>query len=137
MSALPSIPAPERDPALQSLLDNAEAQGLLGSLNLEVSPELQRLLEKGLIGDGLPPVLKTSKAAQAFQQAFEMIGGVPRLALWGDQYPSKFFQLYGKLIQSTVNINEKKDINITISWASPDRLSYQRQPPGDEEVTDV
>jgi hypothetical protein len=117
---------PARDPAVQELLDQAETVGMLGTLNLEMSPELSRLLERGLLGEGLPPALKSNKAAQAFQQAFEMIGGVPRLALWADQNTTKFYTLFSKLVPSTTNLNEKKDININITWASSDRLSYQK-----------
>lgn len=129
-----SIPTPERDPKLQNLIDQIESSPVtaLAGLNLEMSPELTRLLERGLIGESLPPVLKNSRAAQAFQQAFEMIGGVPRLALWADQNPTKFYTLYSKLVPSTAEIHEKKDININISWASPDRLSY-----GQDDDTDI
>jgi hypothetical protein len=96
--------------------------------SVEMTPELVRLLERGLLGDSLPPVLKTSRAAQAFQQAFELIGGVPRLAHWAHQNPGKFYPLYSRLVPSTTQINEKKDINVTISWASNERLSYQNSP---------
>ena len=125
-----------RDPTMQAIIDQAEVQGLLGSLSggeVVLSPELARLLEKGLIGDSLPTALKTSKAAQAFEQAFELIGGVPRLALWADQNPSKFYTIFSKLIPTTATVNEKRDINVTIKWASSDRLSYQRGdlPPAD------
>lgn len=124
------LPAPQRDPALQNLLDQVEndPSGLISTLDLQVSPELARLLERGLIGTSLPPVLKDSKAAKAFQQAFDMIGGVPRLALWADQNPTKFYTLYSKLVPATAEIMEKKDINVTISWASPERLSYLNRP---------
>lgn len=122
------LPVPKRDPALQALLDQAEndPSGMLGQLNLQMSPELTRLLERGLIGSSLPPVLKDSKAAKAFQQAFDLIGGVPRLALWADQNPSKFYSLYSKLVPATAEVHQKTDINVNISWASSDRLSYQR-----------
>lgn len=118
---------PERDPALQGLLDQIDADptGVMTQLDLQMSPELTRLLERGLIGASLPPVLKDSKAAKAFQQAFDMIGGVPRLALWADQNPTKFYTLYSKLVPATAEIHEKKDINVSISWATPERLSYQ------------
>ena len=107
---------------------------VLQSLNLEMSPELTRLLERGLIGESLPPVLKDSKAAKAFQQAFDMIGGVPRLALWADQNPTKFYTLFSKLVPATAEINEKKEIKVTIEWASADRLSYRN---GKELAQDV
>jgi hypothetical protein len=78
-----------------------------------------------LIADlGLPtPPLK---AAQAFQEAFDMIGGTLRLAKWADKNPDKFYQLYSKLVPATVQIDEKKDIRITIDWATSDRLSYRQ-----------
>jgi hypothetical protein len=122
-----TLPLPERDPALQHLLDQVENDptGVMTQLDLQMSPELTRLLERGLIGASLPPVLKDSKAAKAFQQAFDMIGGVPRLALWADQNPTKFYTLYSKLVPATAEINERKEINVNISWASKDRLSYQ------------
>jgi hypothetical protein len=118
---------PQKDPALSALIDQIENGPplLLQGLNLEMSPELTRLLERGLIGDSLPPVLKDSKAAKAFQQAFEMIGGVPRLALWADQNPTKFYTLYSKLVPATAELQTKTDITVTIKWATPDRLSYR------------
>jgi hypothetical protein len=125
------LPTPERDPALQALLDAPELA--LSGLDLQMSPELTRLLERGLIGNSLPPVLKDSKAAKAFQQAFEMIGGVPRLALWADQNPTKFYTLYSKLVPATAEVHEKRDINSTITWASPSRLSYQTLPMVEED----
>lgn len=119
---------PKRDPALQGLLDTIDndPSGALAGLDLQMSPELTRLLERGLIGPSLPPVLRDSKAAKAFQQAFDMIGGVPRLALWADQNPTKFYTLYSKLVPATAEVDIKKDINVTISWASNERLSYQK-----------
>ena len=128
---------PERDPKLAQLIDQIENGPplLLQGLNLEMSPELTRLLERGLIGDSLPPVLKDSKAAKAFQQAFDMIGGVPRLALWADQNPTKFYTLYSKLVPATAEINNKTELKVTIAWASPDRLSYQNGPV--EDVTPI
>jgi hypothetical protein len=34
----------------------------------------------------------------AFQDAFQIIGGTTRLALWANANPEKFFQLYSKLL---------------------------------------
>ncbi|TXH12203.1 MAG: hypothetical protein E6R03_13300 [Hyphomicrobiaceae bacterium] len=36
----------------------------------------------------------------AFQDAFQIIGGTTRLALWANANPEKFFQLYSKLLPS-------------------------------------
>lgn len=37
----------------------------------------------------------------AFQSAFEIIGGVNRLALWANANPDKFYPLYSKLLPAT------------------------------------
>jgi hypothetical protein len=37
----------------------------------------------------------------AFSHAFEMIGGVQRMALWANANPDKFYPLYSKLLPST------------------------------------
>lgn len=37
----------------------------------------------------------------AFARAFDMIGGVQRMALWANANPDKFYPLYSKLLPST------------------------------------
>ena len=37
----------------------------------------------------------------AFQEAFQVMGGTTRLALWANANPDKFFPLYAKLLPST------------------------------------
>ncbi len=46
----------------------------------------------------------------AFNNAFQMIGGVPRLALWANANPDKFYPLYARLMPSTsLNITSTGD----------------------------
>ena len=45
--------------------------------------------------------LSRTDVIQTFQHAFEMIGGVPRLAVWADSNPSDFFKLYGRLLPTS------------------------------------
>lgn len=40
----------------------------------------------------------------AFVSAFEIIGGVNRLALWANANPDKFFPLYAKLLPATTQV---------------------------------
>ena len=40
------------------------------------------------------------QVVEAFHSAFELIGGVPRLALWGHQHETEFYKLYSKLLPS-------------------------------------
>ena len=47
------------------------------------------------------------EVVNAFARAFEMIGGVERMALWANQNPDKFYVLYSKLLPSTaINIGQ-------------------------------
>ena len=41
-----------------------------------------------------------AQVVSAFHNAFELIGGVPRLALWAHSNPSDFFKLYARLLPS-------------------------------------
>jgi hypothetical protein len=42
-----------------------------------------------------------SDVINAFRDAFQVIGGTTRLALWANANPDKFFPLYAKLLPST------------------------------------
>ena len=86
--------------------------------------DLDLLLRKGLYGDKLPQKLKGQRAADAFQSAFDLIGGIPRLALWADKNPSAFFALYSKLIPATVQAQVNHTIKIDAPWMNPQRLNY-------------
>lgn len=48
--------------------------------------------------------LNRQDVVSAFHRAFEMIGGVPRLALWGSQNEDEFFRLYARLLPSATTI---------------------------------
>lgn len=74
---------------------------------------------------GIPRVVGRKRVEKAFLTAFELIGGVPRLVLWADQNPTEFFKLYGRMIGGPPPAPEG-GVSITINWAGPDRLSYQK-----------
>lgn len=44
--------------------------------------------------------LRREKIAQHYDDAFELIGGVPRLAHWANSDPEGFYKLHAKLIPS-------------------------------------
>lgn len=54
----------------------------------------------------------------AFARAFDMIGGVQRMALWANANPDKFYPLYSKLLPSTA-IQIGDNANVTIIHALP------------------
>ena len=49
----------------------------------------------------------------AFHQAFELIGGVPRLAVWGHNNPGEFFKIYSKLFGNAMQTHIG-DTNINV-----------------------
>jgi len=54
----------------------------------------------------------------AFQNAFTMIGGVQRLALWANANPDKFYPLYAKLMPSTsIQIGDNARVQIVHALA--------------------
>lgn len=61
--------------------------------------ELDKLLIKAHESpNGLPAPMRSKTAKEAFQLAFQLIGGVPRLALWAHANPTEFYRIYSKLI---------------------------------------
>ena len=93
-----------------------------------LSADLTALLERGIHSTKLPKPLRTARAAEAMQQAFEIIGGVPRLALWADANPDKFFQLYGRMIPQTIAPvlpEETKGKGVVMPWVEARRLLYK------------
>lgn len=58
------------------------------------------------------------QVVDAFAQAFRMIGGVPRLALWANANPDKFYQLYARLMPST-SIHIGDNSSLVIQHAIP------------------
>lgn len=74
-------------------------------------------------------------AVNAFARAFEMIGGVQRMALWAHQNPDKFYPLYSKLLPSTA-INIGQAGTVIIQHAIP-ATPLDQHPPLDVEATDV
>lgn len=117
------------DANMQQFYTAAMANGSTGS------EQLDTLLQKGLYGEKTPKSLRSQKAADAFQSAFDLIGGVPRLALWADKNPSAFFALYSKLIPSTVQAQVNATIRVEAPWMNPNRLSYANPTQIIEDVT--
>ena len=47
--------------------------------------------------------LRRADVVSAFHCAFQMIGGIPRLALWADHNPGDFYKLYSRLLPSAAS----------------------------------
>lgn len=63
---------------------------------------------------------KKERFLQAMQEAFEIIGGVPRLAVWADKNQDEFYKLCGKTVPALVQqINNNVNVPIQIVSAIP------------------
>src|SRR5688500_17505941 len=93
---------PDKDLAPQMADMASEIRDL--SSEVKISKELEALLARGLHSAKLPQVMRSARAAEAFQQAFEIIGGIPRLAIWADANPDKFFPLYARMMTQTIDL---------------------------------
>jgi hypothetical protein len=72
---------------------------------LEVAPAmltLQDFAERHKSLTSLPrKPFDRQKVINAFEEAFELVGGVPRLALWADKNPTEFYRIFGKLLPTS------------------------------------
>lgn len=74
---------------------------------IEARPQVARSLRTTTDGFSRQDVVN------AFAQAFKMIGGTPRLALWANANPDKFYPLYAKLMPSTsIQIGDNSQVII-------------------------
>ena len=55
----------------------------------------------------------------AFQDAFELIGGATRLAIWADTHPSEFYRLYAKLLPSQANNTNEQTGEVKVLHVLP------------------
>jgi len=78
--------------------------------------ELTKSLEYAQRHKSLPQFLRARDARQAFKQAFELIGGVPRLALWADQNPGQFYNLYARFLSDPQGRSDPPPIQLNLSW---------------------
>jgi hypothetical protein len=76
----------------------------------------------------LPAYTKTRNVREQFQHAFELIGGIPRLAHWAHSNPDKFYALYSKLIPAQVTGLDGGAIKVELSWLNA-RDTSGRSPP--------
>ena len=96
-----------------------------------ITPSIQEV-EDNLVAlaaaSNLPTYCRTRNVREQFQHAFELIGGIPRLAHWAHSNPDKFYQLYSKLIPAQITGADGGAIKIELSWLNQ-RDTSGRSPP--------
>ena len=71
---------------------------------------------------------KRARGLAALHDTFELIGGVPRLAIYADEQPHEFYSLYFKYTQAT-----EKNVNHSIRILAPSIPPTQL----DGDITDI
>ncbi len=85
------------------------------SLFLDLAP-LHQLAKGEKITVPRDPSFSRKDVVNAFQSAFDLIGGVPRLALWANEHQTDFYKMYSKLIPSGASsaLGEVQDLRIAM-----------------------
>ena len=85
-----------------------------------------RLLQEAYAKKSKKHRLKRSHIAEKYDDAFELIGGVPRLALFAHEYPGAFYKLHARLIPTEQKQEHSGEIRI-VGFVQPTALdgSYE------------
>lgn len=85
-------------------------------LYLNMEP-LQRIASGKTLRVPKNPHFTRKDVVNSFQQAFELIGGVPRLALWANENQTEFYKLYSRLLPSQASsaLGESNIVRIEMS----------------------
>lgn len=78
--------------------------------------QVEEVLANLAVAPQLPSFLRTRNVREQFLHAFELIGGIPRLAHWAHTNPDKFYSLYSKLIPAQVTGPNGGALKIELSW---------------------
>jgi len=62
----------------------------------------------------VPRSVGRKNVERAFHTAFELIGGVPRFALWADQNPTEFYKLHARMLPQQVDSNVQGALQLVL-----------------------
>ena len=86
-------------------------------------PELSDFAKTAGAKHGLVSIPRESSGGQkissAFRDAFELIGGVPRLAVWADTHPTDFYKLAARMIPPEMGSSVTHDGQVQIQHILP------------------
>jgi len=74
----------------------------------------------------IPHSFKAPSAKVAFNDAFELVGGIPRLALWADKNYGSFLSLFSKTLPLTVAGDPDRPLKFEVPWLAQTRFSAMR-----------
>lgn len=68
---------------------------------------------------GAPPAPKKQRFLSAMDDTFDLIGGIPRLAIWADQNPDDYYKLYAKTLPTQIQASIEGKLQHIIRPALP------------------
>ena len=105
----------------QPIVESTESATLTSSqptttLYMDMEP-LHHIADGKTIRVPKNPNFTRKDVVDAFSSAFQLIGGVPRLALWANENESDFFKLYARLLpsQSSSALGEANTLKIEMA----------------------
>lgn len=81
------------------------------------------------------PHFTRKDVVQAFHTSFELMGGIPRLALWGHEHPTEFYKLYSRLLPSQASSALGESNVLRLEMAVPPS-PLDEAPPGVPRIDD-
>lgn len=110
-----SSPPPTQESTTETLFMNMEPLNAIASGSKVVVPK--------------SPHFSRKEVVNAFHQAFDLIGGIPRLALWANANETDFYRLYARLLpsQNSSALGEQAVLRIEIA-IPPSPLDEPPQP---------
>jgi hypothetical protein len=82
----------------------------------------------------LPALLRSRNAREQLKHAFDLIGGIPRLAMWGHQNPGDFYKLWVRTVPTQITGENGGALRIELGWINGRDTTGRR---GDTAVIDV
>jgi hypothetical protein len=92
-------PSPSTESSTSTLVPEQTLEPECKIIELNLDP-LHRLANHEKVTIPRNPHFTRKDVVQSFQSAFELIGGIPRLAIWANNNETDFFKLYARLLPS-------------------------------------
>jgi hypothetical protein len=77
----------------------------------------------------VPAILRSRNARDQIRHAFDLIGGIPRLAHWAHLNPGDFYKIWARTVPTQVTGADGGPIQVQVSWVNGRDTSGRHQPP--------
>jgi hypothetical protein len=97
------------------------------ALKNSISRILRTVADGSFKDEDIPAYFKSKSAREAFKNTFELIGGLPRFALWADKNYDTFIRLFSRqLAAQTAGDSVDEPFYIEVRWGNGERFSQDQ-----------